>query len=145
MAAVQSLHQVILGGYAGEITEQQEKFLLRAGERIKGLVSQIDDIFDMSRIESHVHATGGSLYLSRVAQVTPLENARPQAAEKKIDLVADWNMNARQSPESRPGLQQALSNLLGNAIKFTQSGGKVTLRITMTMRRVNRHCCRGYG
>ena len=52
LAAVQSLHQVILGGYAGEITEQQKNMLLRSGERIKGLLSMIDDILDMSRLES---------------------------------------------------------------------------------------------
>ena len=64
LAAIQSLHQTILGGYAGEMSEQQEKFLVRAGERIKGLVSQIDDIFDMSRNESRI-CNGRQSLLSR--------------------------------------------------------------------------------
>ena len=128
LAAIQSLHQTILGGYAGKISEQQEKFLLRAGERIKGLVSQIDDIFDMSRNESH-YLQREAVSIVEVAN-NSLENARPQAAGKNIDLVADWNLESAAVPAEQTRLQQALSNLLGNAIKFTQSGGKVTLRIT---------------
>lgn len=127
LAAIQSLHQTILGGYAGKISEQQEKFLLRAGERIKGLVSQIDDIFDMSR-ESH-YMQREAVSIVEVA-ASSLENARPQAAGKDIDLVADWNIESPAILAERTRLQQALSNLLGNAIKFTQNGGKVTVRIT---------------
>lgn len=127
LAAIQSLQQVILGGYAGGISEQQEKLLIRAGERIKGLVSQIDDIFDMTRIESH--------YMQReavsIAQITnnSLDNVRSQAEGKNIELVADWNMEPPAVRGEQTRLQQALINLLGNAIKFTQTGGKVTLRI----------------
>ncbi len=128
LAAVQSLHQTILGGYAGEISEQQEKFLLRAGERIKGLVSQIDDIFDMSRNESR-YTQREAVSIVQVANYS-IENARPGAAGKNIDLVADCNIESAAIPAERTGLQQALSNLLGNAIKFTQDGGKVTVRIT---------------
>ncbi|MGA2731444.1 MAG: ATP-binding protein [Syntrophobacteraceae bacterium] len=128
LAAIQSLHQVILGGYAGEISEQQEKLLTRAGERIKGLVSQIDDIFDITHIDSH-DMQREAVSIAEIANKS-LENVRPQAAGKNIDLVADWDMEPPVVPGEHTRLQQALINLLGNAIKFTQSGGKVTVRIT---------------
>ena len=51
LAAIQSFHQVILSGYAGEITDKQQSMLLRSTERIKGLLSMIDDIADLSRFE----------------------------------------------------------------------------------------------
>jgi two-component system phosphate regulon sensor histidine kinase PhoR len=119
---------VILGGYAGEISEQQEKLLTRAGERIKGLVSQIDDIFDITHIDSH-DMQREAVSIAEIANKS-LENVRPQAAGKNIDLVADWDMEPPVVPGEHTRLQQALINLLGNAIKFTQSGGKVTVRIT---------------
>ncbi|MGA2401423.1 MAG: ATP-binding protein [Syntrophobacteraceae bacterium] len=128
LAAVQSLHQVILGGYAGEISGQQEKLLIRAGERIKGLVSQIDDIFDVIHTESH-YMQREAVSIVEIAK-NSLENVRSLADGKNIELAADWNIESQAFPGERARLQQALSNLLGNAIKFTQSGGKVTMRIT---------------
>jgi len=127
LAAIQSLHQVILGGYAGEISEQQEKLLIRAGDRVKGLVSQIDDIFDIIRIESN-YTQREAVSIVEIAN-NSLENVRSQAAAKDIELVAAWNIEPPAIPGEQTRLQQALINLLGNAIKFTQTGGKVTLRI----------------
>jgi signal transduction histidine kinase len=127
LAAIQSLHQVILGGYAGEISEQQEKLLIRAGERVKGLVSQIDDIFDIIRMESN-YMQREAVSIVEIAN-NSLENVRSQAAGKDIELVAAWNIEPQAIPGEQTRLQQALINLLGNAIKFTQTGGKVTLRI----------------
>ena len=127
LAAIQSLHQVILGGYAGEINEQQGKLLIRAGDRVKGLVSQIDDIFDIIRIESN-YMQREAVSIVEIAN-NSLENVRSQAAGKNIELVAAWNIESPAVPGEQTRLQQALINLLGNAIKFTQTGGKVTLRI----------------
>jgi len=128
LAAVQSLHQVILGGYAGEISEQQEKLLIRAGERVKGLVSQIDDIFDIIRTDSN-DMQREPVSIVEIAN-NSLENVRALAAGKNIELVAAWNTEPPAVPGEKTRLQQALINLLGNAIKFTQTDGKVTLRIT---------------
>jgi len=128
LAAIESLHRVILDGYAGETNEQQQKLLTRAGVRIKGLVSQIDDIFDISRIESQ-DMQREAVSIVDIAK-NSIENARPGAVEKNIELVADWQMEQLSIPGEQTRLQQALGNLLGNAIKFTQSGGEVTLRIT---------------
>ncbi|MFC1978191.1 cyclic nucleotide-binding domain-containing protein, partial [Chloroflexota bacterium] len=52
LAAVESYHQVMLGGYAGEITDKQKDMLLRSSERIKGLLNLIDNILDISRIDA---------------------------------------------------------------------------------------------
>ena len=75
LAAIQSLHQVILGGYAGEISEQQQKLLLRAGDRVKGLVSQIDDIFDITRTESD-YTQREAVSIVEIAN-NSIENVRP--------------------------------------------------------------------
>ncbi|MGC9965643.1 MAG: ATP-binding protein [Syntrophobacteraceae bacterium] len=128
LAAVESLHQVILGGYAGEITEQQKKLLIRAGDRIKGLVSIIDDIFEIPRIDPCKLQTE-LVPLAEIARDS-IEKVRPKAAGKDIELAADWGRELPAVPGDRALLQQALNNLLGNAVKFTQNGGKVTLRIT---------------
>jgi len=128
LAAIQSLQQVILGGFAGEISEQQKKLLLRAEERIKGMVSQIDDIFDICYSTSD-YTQKEMVSIVEIAKIS-FESAKPMAAEKEISLVADWNPELPAILGEQTRLQQAISNLLGNAIKFTQNGGRITLRIT---------------
>ncbi len=128
LAAVESLHQVILGGYAGEITEQQKNLLVRAGDRIKGLVSIIDDIFEIPRIEPCKLQIEWAP-LEEIVRGS-IEKARAKAAAKEIELAADWDGELPVVPADRARLEQALNNLIGNAVKFTQNGGKVTVRIT---------------
>jgi signal transduction histidine kinase len=128
LAAIESLHQVILGGYAGEINEQQRRLLLRAGYRIKGLESQVDDIFDISHIDSH-YLQQETISIAEIV-VNSLDRARPRADEKNIRLIADWSMEPAAIRGDKTRLEQAVFNLLDNAIKFTETGGKVTLKIT---------------
>lgn len=128
LAAVQGLQQVILGGYAGEITEQQKDLLTRAGNRIKGLVAIIDEIFEIPRIEPCMLQME-SAPLEEIAH-NSIEKARPRAVCKNIELAAEWDPELPAVLADRAKLRQVLDNLLGNAVKFTQDGGKVTLRIT---------------
>jgi signal transduction histidine kinase len=125
--AVQSYHQVMLGGYAGEITEKQRDMLLKSGKRIVGLIGLIDDILDLSRLGAGDLVTE-SVSLTEIAE-TSVEDVRPQAAEKGIQLVADWPLSSPQIQAQPVRLQQAMTNLLGNAVRFTPEGGKVTIRI----------------
>ncbi len=99
---------------------------LSAGENLLGL---LNDILDISKVEA------GKLILERIP-LSPRHLAEQvatllvqQARKKKVELVLDI---APDLPERLVGdptrLQQILTNLVGNAIKFTHSG-HVTLKL----------------
>ena len=52
LTAIQSYFWVMLGGFAGEITEKQRSMLERSSQRIKELLSLISDLLDIPRIET---------------------------------------------------------------------------------------------
>lgn len=128
LAAVESYHQVILGGFAGETTEKQRTMLLRSSVRIKDLLNLIDNILDISRIDARVlkmEATSIPKVLeSTMGTVQPL--AQKKGVELRVELPKELPLITG-APER---LQQVFTNLLGNAVKFTPEGGVVILKVS---------------
>ena len=94
------------------------------------LLGVIDDILDFSKIEAgklemEIHPF---LLDQVIARVTDL--FKPKMNEKQIRFVKEIKTNI---PLHLMGdsfrLQQILTNLIGNAIKFTDQGGQITLRV----------------
>ncbi|WP_392535640.1 PAS domain S-box protein [Nostoc sp. C117] len=111
-------------------TEHQENLAIinRAGEHLLNL---INDILEMSKIE----AGRISLNLSSFDLIRLLENLeemlRFRATSKGLELVFEYTSYLPQFIEADESkLRQVLLNLLGNAIKFTDSG-RVTLYVGM--------------
>jgi signal transduction histidine kinase len=90
----------------------------------------IEQLLDFSRVNN------GLLRLDaqRVSLVPILEAAidtmLPQARAKEIDLHMELNTSAIAAICDPVRLQQVITNLLANAIKFTPSGGRVGIRLT---------------
>ena len=111
-----------------ELDGRQSRFVDLADTSAAALLSVIDDILDLSKIEA------GKLELERTAFDLPellsevVEMFAPQAAGKGIELAslvpANLPVRVVGDPER---LRQVLVNLVGNAIKFTERGA-VTLR-----------------
>lgn len=120
LAAVQSYIQVMLGGFVGEVAEKQRDMLLRSSLRITGLINLIDNMLDISRIE----ATQLDVRWMSVQEVVgnSVEDVRPLAEEKGLKLDIELPEEPLQIQGSPDRLQQVVTNLLGNAIKFTEQG-----------------------
>jgi len=112
-----------------ELTDQQRRFARTIETSAQSLLGIIDDILDLSKIEAGKLELEHAPYrLREIAEdVTSLLAAR--AHRKGLYLVCDVDPSI---PDTVTGdavrMRQIFTNLIGNAIKFTESGG-VTLSI----------------
>ena len=127
IASIKGYVDVILDGDAGDLNETQRDFLTIVARNNERLLMLINDLLDISRIES------GSVRMDkRIVRADELVRSiasqmRGLFEEKEIRLVVEC-------PEELPTIyadpgriEQALANLLTNAAKFTPKKGKVQL------------------
>ncbi|MBE9502238.1 MAG: hypothetical protein IMY87_07420 [Chloroflexi bacterium] len=95
--------------------------LLRSSERITGLLDLIDNILDISRIDTR------ELKLEPTSLLKVVESIRgviqPLAEEKGVQLKVEVPKELPLITGAPNRLQQVFTNLLGNAVKFTPEGG----------------------
>lgn len=114
----------------GGLDEQTTREALEALERSTlAQAKLIEDLLDESRIAS------GKLRLElraldlRTVVANAISQARPSAEAKQIAIAADCGDDRYDVFADPARLQQAVGNLLGNAIKFTPEGGAITVRL----------------
>ncbi len=119
----------ILDGKAGAINDRQRNSLARVQRQSKRLAALINDLLDISRIESG-RIQMDQAPISLLETVTQrIEEIRPQADEKSIqlDLTTPESVPQILGDEARIG--QVFTNLIGNAIKFTPNNGEVNIKV----------------
>ena len=129
LVAVESYIQVILGGFAGEINEEQREMLDRSSHRIGELLDLISDLLDVCRIEAgQIAQEFKAVSLSEVIEGS-LEDVQAMAKEKGMNLRVEVPEKLPVIHAATHRLRQVLNNLLSNAIKFTPPKGLITLSV----------------
>ncbi len=111
------------------LTAEQDKYVQIFRRSGDNLLNLINDILDLSKVEASqldLERTGFSLsdHLEKVMEIVA-----PRAHEKSLALVCEISPGVSNDLVGDPTrLRQVLLNLLGNAIKFTESGS-VSLRV----------------
>jgi len=120
--SVLALSQLLRDGVAGSLTTDQRRYLEVIERNGQGLLHLINDILDLSRIEAgHMEIDAGSLEVE--PQVSAVVDAlMPLAAAKGLDLVTVLPPDLPPVHADGDRFRQILTNLVNNAVKFTESG-----------------------
>ena len=121
-----------LSEYGEDLTHLQRKeFLDTANNETDRLTRLVNDVLDLSRLES-----SRTYSLSEVDLVQPIEQTlrtcQLNAKDKNIELYQEIEDNLPGVVGNYDLLLQVLTNLVGNSLKFTNSGGKVTVKAYKT-------------
>ena len=126
MNAISGMADLLLDTHLNEQQDQYVRIFRNNSER---LLTLINDILDLSKVESgHLELENAPFELTAVLDKT-LDLLAPLAHRKGLELIADI---APDLPAEFCGdadrIQQILVNLVGNAVKFTQTG-EVVVRV----------------
>src|SRR5919202_1164796 len=119
------------GGAQTVPLNKQRRYLKTIQESGEHLLELINDILDLSQAEAGKAVLNISEFsLSRLTHQT-LRTLQNKADFRKVSLEMDLQLRPQSDRfcADQRRVKQILFNLLGNAIKFTPSGGKVTLRV----------------
>jgi len=115
------------GELVGPLTEKQAELLFAARQDCDRLQSIVDDLLDLSRIQS------GRLVLTREAASprelvdTVLEQQRGAASEAGVELATLAGEHLPPVDVDRERIELVLSNLVANAVKNTPRGGTIEI------------------
>src|SRR5438132_2961706 len=123
--AIIGFSEVLSDRMFGDLNEKQEEYLKDIYASGAHLLSLINDILDLSKIE----AGRMELELTRFDLPAAIDNAltlvRQRAARRGISLDSNVDERLGQIQADERKIRQVVLNLLSNAIKFTPEGGRI--------------------
>jgi two-component system phosphate regulon sensor histidine kinase PhoR len=125
----------LMRGYAtmlemvGELNEQQKSYTQKMILGVENMTRLVNNLLDLGRID-----VGVGLQLETVPLIDIIERVtgtlQLQAAQKEIQLEVETPQNTSPLIQADPTLlQQAIYNLVENAIKYTPQGGRVSAQL----------------
>lgn len=127
LTSIKNSLDILMSGRCGEITPASEKFLAMAMRNVQRLSGIINDLLDLSKIEAgkmdfHFAPTNINTVINYV------KSALSEVAKTKgLNLVTEEYQNIPDITADSRRLEQVLTNLVSNAIKFTPEGKTITI------------------
>ena len=127
--AILGLSESLEEQIAGQLNEKQQKYVHTISESGHHLLTLINDILDLAKIEAgQITLDINKMDIHAICQ-SSLRMVRQLAQKKnqKVELAVDDQLDLIWADERR--LKQMMVNLLSNAVKFTPEGGKIGLEV----------------
>jgi signal transduction histidine kinase/DNA-binding response OmpR family regulator len=114
---------------AGDVSEEVGEARDVAERQVRHLARLVDDLLDVSRINSgKIELRKGRVDL-REAVARAVETARPLIESRRHELTVELPPHPLTLSADKARLEQVLSNLLNNAAKYTEPGGTIRLEV----------------
>jgi two-component system NtrC family sensor kinase len=135
LVAILGFSDILKNGKGGELAPRQREYVGYIGDSGTHLLSLINDILDVSKIEAgKVELDLEPVDLDDLLTAT-VAIVRERALARGIRLEVSGTGRPERSLVDRRRLKQIAYNLLSNAVKFTSDGGRVSLQASL----VDRH------
>ncbi len=132
MTVIRSFADNMRDGIAGPVSEQQLTYLTRIGHNLNRLTRIINQLLDWSRLDSEKEVLCLTPVCVEATALLVADSLHTIAAEKAITLEIVHAEGLPAVQGDRDKLEQILWNLIGNAIKFTPPGGRITVDFQTT-------------
>jgi PAS domain S-box-containing protein len=125
LSNVVSIAESLQDGLFGAVNEQQHKWLWKIEANCKSLIEHVSDFLELSKIEAgHIQLVKRPVDLRALIQESLVEYSI-QADKRNISLTSQLDARVPALWVDSRRLNQVLSNLLGNALKFSEDGGAI--------------------
>jgi PAS domain S-box-containing protein len=126
--AIIGFSEILKDGMLGDLTEKQRGFIADIFSSGTHLLSLINDILDLSKVEAGKMLLDLDPVELKPVFANSLSIIREKAASRHVRLTMEGTDTLGTMHLDARKLKQILYNLLSNAVKFTGDGGAVTLR-----------------
>jgi signal transduction histidine kinase len=130
--AIIGFSDLILDGGTGDVSVQQREFLEAVARNGRHLLSLINSVLDLSKIEAGRMSLSLAATDIREAIVGAVADTASLRAAKRQECVLDLDASMLMIVADGVRIRQILINLLSNASKFTPEGGKISLAAVRT-------------
>ena len=120
--AILGYTELILDKIYGNVPEQIQEVLERVEQNGRHLLSLINDVLDLSKIEAGQLTLSLNEYSMKEVVQTVVTAVESLAAEKNLELKVKVSPEVDYGKGDEQRISQVLMNLVGNAIKFTEEG-----------------------
>ena len=127
LTAIKNAMDIILSGKAGDMTEHIEKFCSMGKRNAIRLTGIVNDLLDISKIEA-----GKMDFKFELTNIEPViesvkNNLTEVAGEKQLTIIYSSDASNVEVYADSNRIEQVLTNLVSNAIKFTPNAGQITI------------------
>jgi signal transduction histidine kinase len=130
LTAIKEGINIVLDGSAGDVNEEQKDFLSTAKRNVDRLSRLINDVLDFQKLEAgKLQFNLAENDLNEVAREVH-QTMEPVVREKNLALLLDLDENMPKLVFDRDRITQVITNLLNNAMKFTEQGS-ITIATTI--------------
>lgn len=128
LAAIENYQQVLLEGFAGELTPKQERMIKRCLLRVTDLRGQIGDVVDLARMRPEQIQMDFTWWNMSVVGTEAIDDVRLAAAEKNIQIQVEPPAQFEPIVGAPRRMRQVFTNLLHNAIRYSPQGSTIIFR-----------------
>lgn len=128
LTSIKGYASILLAGKLGDVPEEVRLRLEKVNKHSDELTSIVNDLLDISRIESgRVVMKQTSVNISKlVASVADLLSVQFKSKDITFNTLIPQETTTIWADESQ--IRRVFINIIGNAIKFTQQGGKISVQ-----------------